>query len=288
MIGETIWAVDYGGGNIVKGTRGKKKWHKVASLGSEYFEVIQFVDSLHGFVCGDYGFVYKTSDAGVSWQEISPPVPDRLIERFRNDSTKDQEPAGLFAAYYSMYFTTASSGFVSGFAYNPAKGFRASYQRLLYRTEDAGETWVLLDPDQKEKLIEEIYEEMKPGLLTIDGKYFTSAGARWHLARHREKGHLIIHRKSHTTPADTVVLEATTFERIMLRKIVFLDDKNGFVFGGALDENSQKAVIYETRDSGKSWSYHASDWPHIHDAFFDGANLWLFGKERFIKKISIQ
>jgi len=69
-----------------------------------------------------------------------------------------------------------------------------------------------------------------------------------------------------------------------LRDIVFLNQNIGYITGGALDENNEKAIIYETLDGGMSWTYIASDLPHIHTASIGGDNLWIAGKENMIKR----
>jgi hypothetical protein len=61
------------------------------------------------------GFVYKTKDGGGNWIDISPQIDRIIIEIYRNDLIKNQEPDGIFAAYYDMYFLNTQEGYVSGF-----------------------------------------------------------------------------------------------------------------------------------------------------------------------------
>lgn len=147
--GPHIWATDYGEGKLFYSPDAGKSWQQPMTFGSEYIEVIQFPDEKTGFVCGDYGFVYRSDDGGLTWTQISPPVDQRITERFRNDSTKDQEPDGAFVAYYGMHFIDGQEGFVSGFTNNPRQGFRDSFKRLLFHTRDGGQSWSDIPPPRQ-------------------------------------------------------------------------------------------------------------------------------------------
>ncbi|WP_221412692.1 hypothetical protein, partial [Fulvivirga lutimaris] len=75
---------------------------------------------------------------------------------------------------------------------------------------------------------------------------------------------------------------------IMLRSITFLSNDIGFVFGGSLDKENEKAIIYSTNDGGKHWEYVESELSHIHVAVTNNRYLFLFGKEGLMKRIEKQ
>jgi len=112
----SIWATDYGDGFLYRSVDEGNSWSKITQFGSEYIEAIQFIDDNTGFVCGDYGYVYKTTDQGKTWKDISPNIEGRMKVRYRNDSTKNQKPDGIFSAYYGMHFFNNNEGFVSGYS----------------------------------------------------------------------------------------------------------------------------------------------------------------------------
>lgn len=282
--GKVIWAADYGTGTLYQSKNKGKNWEKSVSLGSEYLEVLQFVDTQHGFTCGDYGFVYKTVDAGESWQEISPPMEGRITEKYRNDPDKDQQPEGLFAAYYGMHFLNQEEGFVSGFSYQPKEGFRDSYQPLLFHTQDAGETWTLIQQERKEAFLSNFLLRTQPEKESINGVYYRDKSSSLQLARDKERRDIVISRQGTTVVPDTSYLPPHPFKRGMLRHILFLNKNEGYILGGSLDEGNQKAIVYKTIDKGQNWVYLPTDLPHIHGALIQGNYLWISGKENMVKR----
>lgn len=270
-----IWGTDYGGGFVYKSKDNGINWEQIAELGSEYFEAIQFLDTLNGFVCGDYGYVYKTSNGGESWQDISPPIDSLIKERFRGDTTKNQQPNGYFAAYYSMYFKDSLNGFVSGFKFNPKLGVSASFQRLFFQTEDGGENWILTREDQRIAYLGRFKNSIEKAGRTINGEYFLDDNNSWQVLRNNN----IVHNTSILPKTDTLQTPSNPYDRVMLRSIVFMNQTSGYILGGSLDENLQKSVIYQTNDGGKHWDYIPSKWPHIHHAFIHNSYLWISAKE---------
>jgi photosystem II stability/assembly factor-like uncharacterized protein len=63
----TIIAVGYG--VILRSNNRGQNWIPDNSRG-DFFKAISFSDSLHGFVIGDYGSMYNTTDAGLTWNKI--------------------------------------------------------------------------------------------------------------------------------------------------------------------------------------------------------------------------
>jgi len=279
-----LWSTDYGNGFIYKSINNGINWTRVAELESEYFETIQFLNKKIGYVSGDYGYVYKTEDGGITWKEISPQIKNRIKERYRNDSNKNQKPNGFFVAYYSMYFTNKKNGYVSGFKVNPKKGFRESSEQIFFSTKDGGESWTLLNKEQQSKLLKKFKSTFSLKNITIDGIYYLNKNNSWKTALDREKNSVIIHNKGKYSTSDTLKLSKPKYNRTMLRSIVFKNDTEGFIFGGSFDENNQKAMIYKTLDKGESWSLIDSSWPHIHFGFKHNNYLWVSGKNGLLKR----
>ncbi len=281
-----LWASDYGSGSVYRSLDGGNTFNKIATLGSEYFESIQFLNENVGFISGDYGYVYKTIDGGNSWIEISPMVEARITERFRNDPTKDQKPDGAFVAYYSMHFVSESSGFVSGYKYNPLIGFRNSYQRVFYVTNDGGNTWNEYNQSEQKIILDEFKQEARSANTYFENEYFVSNEISWKTAKNDAKSDILVRTNYTTSKTDTLNLPKSPYQRVMLRSITFLSNEIGFVFGGALDDENQNSIIYATKDGGNSWQLLDSNLGHIHIAITDDTYLFLFGKRGLHKSIA--
>lgn len=82
------------------------------------FNSIQFVDADHGFITGEFGKVYRTTDGGANWNA----APD----------------IGADFYPYAALFTSPREGYVAGMA------------GAMLRTTDGGDSWSALDnPDAK-------------------------------------------------------------------------------------------------------------------------------------------
>ena len=280
---QAIWAADYGSGTLYKSKDQGRTWDKMATLGAEYLEALQFVDAKYGFTCGDYGFVYRTTDGGESWQEISPVIEGRIRERYRNDPQKDQQPEGLFVAYYHMHFLDQNEGFVSGFSYRPKEGFRASYQTLVFHTTDAGKNWTLIPQENKEDFIFAFVLRAQPQNEVINGVFYRDNTWSIQLAKDRNRQDIAIRKNGTSVVPDTSYLPVHPFKRGMLRHIVFLNENEGYILGGSLDEGNPKAIVYKTVDAGSDWFYIPTEIAHIHGAVIYRNHLWISGKKNMLK-----
>jgi len=280
-----VWATDYGDGVMYRSKDEGKSWSKVTQFGSEYIEIIHFVNEKNGFVCGDYGYVYKTSDQGQTWEDISPKIEERIIERFDSET---EQPEGIFNAYYQMHFLDSKEGFVSGFSTEPKIGFRESFKSLLFHTIDGGKNWVKIEKEKEDAFMRSYIEKAEPSFESIDYNYYFNKNKRIFTQRIRDKGNVVIHDNLLTNKSDTISLPPNPYKRPMLRYIVFLNHKIGYIFGGALDEENEKAIIYKTTDGGLNWTYVESEFPHIHAALLNGDDLWIAGKENMIKRKKVR
>jgi len=279
---DLIWATDYGNGIMYKSSNNGDSWQKLYEFKSEYIERIQFIDESTGYVCGDYGYVYKTEDGGNTWNDISPAIPNRIIDRYRNDPTKEQKPDGNFVAYYGMQFLNRQEGYISGYKQNPKLGFRESFQKLFFHTTNGGKDWVKIPKSKKESFMESFLKKLQPQNIDIAGTYYFNL-SKTATTNKNEEENIIFEMKVYDKQI-TSILPENGFESIMIRNIVFLDDKNGFLFGGSLDEGKERAIIYETEDGGKTWEFNINEYPHIHESKLIGDYLWITGKEKLVKK----
>ena len=287
-IGDLVWVTDYGDGNLYKTENGGESWSKIYKFNSEYIEVIQFLDEETGFVCGDYGYVYKTSNGGKTWKDIGPKIDNRIVERYRNDSTKNQEPDGQFIAYYGMCFKNEMQGFITGYCYNPSQGFRKSFEKLIFHTEDSGESWIQISNEEKDRFIDQFILGYKPKYEAIDGRYYFNSN-RSATTEKDEDGKDVFEKQTRVKfTKKSYEIPVCPFEKRMLRNIVFLNEMKGFVFGGSLEEGNEKAIVYETSDSGKTWKLIESNLTHIHGSKVIGNYLWITGKEGMIKKKNVK
>lgn len=279
-----FWGVDYGEGEIYKSTDNGDNWHFLTKLNAEYFEKIQFLDYKNGVVCGDYGYVYRTKDGGKTWIEISPVIENRITKHYRNDTTKNQKPDGMFVAYYDMLFKDTLSGYVSGFKQNPSIGFRESFKRLFYQTKDGGKSWMIVEGKEKVNDFKKLFfEDIEKNKITVESTYFLDEQNAWKITM--KKGEKCVSRsKDGGKSWNEYPLQKEVAEKWITRSIVFVNKKEGFVFGGTLGEDSNKAVVYHSKDGGVSWSIYENDWTHIHHAIFRDGKIWVSGKNGLLKK----
>lgn len=104
-------------GLILKTNDGGDSWVRVDSGKVSSLRDIFFIDILKGWAVGDYGYIYKSTDGGISWQLVTQAV---FLD-------------GIFEApLRQVYFATEDSGWVAG-------GLGGT--QVIGRTTDAGNTW---------------------------------------------------------------------------------------------------------------------------------------------------
>ncbi len=264
-----LWAIDYGGGNIYKSTDGQA-WTPVKWTGSSYTEGIQFVNDSTGFVCGDYGFVLKTTDTGKSWKEVSPEFENRITKWFESDLPQEQLPDGNMMYYYKLEFTNEHNGYMWGFSRNPkkAKGFGDMKRMYLY-TGDGGDRWTIIKDTTQQKKISSLFDE----------SYWDDEFG-WQTKNDRKLGNVFQYTENggeSFSPKN--VLPDVGLERWFLRDAIFWNRKEGMIFGGGNFDKEQKAIIMYTSNGGKDWKIIENDWPHIHDAVLFENQIYFVGKE---------
>jgi photosystem II stability/assembly factor-like uncharacterized protein len=268
------WALTYGTGTIIHTTDGGESWEIQAKLEAEYFETIQFLDDKNGWVCGDYGYVYKTTDGGKAWVDVSPDIPGRITDHYRSDPVKLQSPPdGWFVVYDPLYFCTAEEGFVCGFRFNPAQKGSQTRVGLVFETKDGSRTWVKMDVESKEYLARlEFSGRLNRDRRKIGNVFYLNETTAWKFG-----GENTI-LKTTTGGRDWFACPITQEKVWFWRDLAFMDEKNGFIIG-ELSRESARGVLYQTADGGLSWVKVAIDCPALHAITLSPSKIYIVGKE---------
>lgn len=270
-----ILASGYGNGNIYKADS-NGKWKKLTSLSPEYIEEIQFVNGNTAFACGDYGYVYKSVNGGINWQESGPQIYDRITERYREVDGANKSPAGIFISYNDMYFANASHGYISGFMYKPQ--VKQSNEALNYVTKDGGKTWTYVAPAKAEAMKNEVINSATKTYLTAKDKYYYLDDThRWLSYYDKKFGHQVGRSTDGgKTWAYSPRPESKHGDWTETGKI-FVNSTKGFLFGGTKD--GKMGVGFYSIDGGETWKEMAVKWPYINDALLSGGKIYLSGKQ---------
>lgn len=271
-----LWAIEYGNGGVYKSDDLGESWQKKANLKAEFFEKIQFINNT-GYVCGDYGYVYKTIDGGTNWHDISPNIEGRITEHYRNDSTKNQKPKGRFIAFYDMYFKDSRNGYVSGFSTQPSED-RPTFEPIAFTTNNGGNTWQEM-PYKNLNSLEFINEP--PAF--ISGAFYLNRQEVWRTKNVQKEWVVQSSKDGGITWKQSRLPGFKEGDKWVLRKVLFRDKDHGIVIGGTLNDEDSRALVFYTNDGGKNWTLYPNDWPHLHDAIFleNNERLYLSGKNGF-------
>jgi photosystem II stability/assembly factor-like uncharacterized protein len=87
-------------------------WTVIPS-GTSYFLSIYFFNYLEGWLCGNYGILYKTLDGGVSWTSYTSGVTSSIIDIIFTDTLN-----GWFATNDGKIYHTNDAGISWGLEYN--------------------------------------------------------------------------------------------------------------------------------------------------------------------------
>jgi uncharacterized protein (TIGR02145 family) len=270
------WAISYGTGKILHTTNGRD-WSVIAQLNSNYLESIQFIDKNTGFVSGDFGNVYKTIDAGKTWEDISPTI-HRITKAQQSDSIKTD---GLLVYYYSMYFKNSEHGVVSGFTVNPKLGFRASRKSISFKTRNSGKSWIEISKDALQNFKSEKEPIKSKKILDT---YFYDNNAAWKLKSKAEKVIICNSQDGGNTWEEKTL---PNINKWIVRGVIFTNKQHGIVVGGYKRPKESEtvfgsAVVFTTRDAGQTWDLEENNLPAIHDIAATKAKLWVVGQDGLI------
>jgi photosystem II stability/assembly factor-like uncharacterized protein len=151
-------------GNIIKTTDCGYNWQQLTSNVNFFLNKIQFTDPQTGYIIGGDstgGYLFKTLDAGLSWQLINLHTPVKGM------------PTGIF-------FLSNTEGFVSG-------------EHLFIKTTDGGQTWSEVMGPISENINDVSFQSLKYGYATSDnGKYYKTVdgGKTWQPKQSNTSDHL--------------------------------------------------------------------------------------------------
>jgi len=157
---------------------------------------IWFENALHGLAVGQFGLVLETDDAGMTWRER------RLVDA---GEQADKHLMQIFAAVPGLVFVAAESG-------------------SIFRSEDAGRNWKVIQTDNK--------GSFWAGKALVDGSLLI-AGMRGHIYRSEDRGNSWKEIASGTQQSLTDIIQRAD---------------GGVVIVG------NSGVVLESKDSGRSFS----------------------------------
>jgi len=279
QIDNYCWAIDYGHGRVFNSKDSGESWTLQFEAQGEYLEEIQFLDKNTGFLCGDFGIILKTTDGGNTWKEIGPEYAPRATKA--NQMTASPDAIGRY--YYQMYFKNEEKGLVWCFEilFPPETGWK-DRKTYFYKTIDGGSSWEKIEYEEEEYdkitasflMGTELQQEMAMEIYYANGKAYKTG-------RHGIEGIKISDNDGQSW--ETYPLPQHPDRRYILRSIHFINEHQGYIFGGNLEEKSS-GYIYETLDEGKTWHSLETTFPHIHYSLQKDNEILLAGKEGLLKK----
>ena len=256
----------YGSGLIAKSTDQGKNWKTVHKTDSIYYEQVEFLNPLTGFICGNTNKILKTIDGGNHWKEIEI-----------NSISKS-------ALIYGMKFRNPQTGYISVLE-RTNNGFHSK----IYQTINSGLDWIEINSIPEMILnLELINEELWASgnnivLKNIDKKDYETVykdnnnkvGQIRDFIVDMEKivmvsfNGFIIYKGS-----DGYVKNQITKNRI--RSVV--DIGNGELIAAG-DNNKEKGNLYLSLDDGKTWEIINKDLNDIHRLKINDRIVWGIGKK---------
>ena len=284
------WAITYGTGILIHTYNAGKSWQVQYQFDSLYFEQIQFVDKKHGWLCGEYGFVLKTTNGGSDWIDVSPPIEKRITTPIEWRSKT--RPEGWYIGYYSMHFFNKDTGFVAG-RRQDLKERKTDY--LFYQTTDGGTNWNLILTASNEMTFDPYFLDQQTGFIGGATKIYktSDAGHHWYsltreplTSKDQFRSVFFINEikgwacgfsgKVFIINNATSTWDSVKVTNNRLRSICFMNENNGIVVG---DQNKVPGTMFESTNGGKTWKKVAADFPDLHRIFLTREKIWIVGKE---------
>ena len=273
--GDLYWAVDYGYGRVFKSENKGKDWQLNLQTRGEYLEAIQFLDKNTGYLCGDYGLIMKTIDGGKNWKEIGPSYAPQITKT--NPMEGDSAAIGRY--YYRLFFKDKDNGLVWGFEVNPAIDWLKTRKFIFYKTADGGSNWERIEHDRGG--YDDVVNAFLDGVVLNDERALEiyHSNKKLYDANSRQ----VEMSKDNGQSWQSYPMPQLPDRRCMIRTVNFINEHQGYIFGGNLEEPST-GYILETLDDGKTWRTLEKDLPHIHYTLQEGNEILLCGKNSLLKK----
>ena len=182
---------------------------------SAYFESIDFPTETTGYAVGSFEKIYKTDDAGNTWNEIS-----------WSTSTAP------YIEYSDVQFIDENTGFVSG--YEAADNIiNFGFVEFVLKTTDGGDTWVRYDIENSSD-----FKQIALNFITEETGFafcYVTQG---------------IERIYVTTDGAETWEEITPQDVSEIRSVTWLNEEEGILYG---NHNSNYTLL-KSYDQGESWN----------------------------------
>jgi len=229
-------------------------WEKIESPTTEFMRTLHFADSLTGWVAGDSGLIFFTSDGGKNWTQQTTNTKNKIMNLFFLDNNRgwavswDEQMTNDFTGTYFLKTTNGGENWLleqyrednvflnNLFFLDTLKGFAGGYPGKFLVTTDGGITWenAHIDsmpgaffPPSNFKFFNNDYGFAVGGQIDISGVVWktTNGGANW---------------KPSIVGAEPIY------------DIHFFDSLNILGVGGDFEYG---ASVIQTSDAGETWDY---------------------------------
>lgn len=152
-----LWVVG-SGSTIASSTDRGATWNTTVVGDDAMLTSVQFIDEREGFVTGEFGAVYRTGDAGMTWEKLAA-IGDDFYP-------------------YAAVFADSDRGWVSGLA------------GVVMQTTDGGKSWSKRINDAGAPIYGLVLDSGSPVGVGVNGLVFRLSGDEWKLADARKASYL--------------------------------------------------------------------------------------------------
>lgn len=233
------------------------------SLPARRWNRLRFIDHLTGWIAGDDGALWRTTDGGRSWWPAPIRTRARLIDISFIDWNSgwvlgEAEPSGREPGRVALLFSTRDGGRTWSrrevaaarriFFTGPSDGWLTGPGSMLLRTLDGGTSW------RPVRAADEPGDQWNFEEIT-----FSNDREGWLTANREENGDLRGPALFRTTDA-AASWRRTTLPRELgerrgrIERLRFFSPTSGLITGSLLDGERRRAFRLTTEDGGRTWS----------------------------------